>query len=55
VIAHEPPGLHGDPDSLHVLFADGVVAFVEGAQAAKLLGELRAGQNPPPTAQVVRP
>ncbi|QOV91967.1 hypothetical protein [Humisphaera borealis] len=55
VLAYEPPGLHGDPEGFHVLFADGAVVFATKERATKLIAELKAGQNPPPTAQAVKP
>jgi hypothetical protein len=53
VIAYEPLKHHGD--GIHVLFADGKIVFVEKTLAAQLIGEMRAGQNPPPAAQTIRP
>lgn len=55
VIAYEQPGSHGDAGGLHVLFADGSVVFAEKEQARSLLAELQSGQNPPPTADSLRP
>jgi prepilin-type processing-associated H-X9-DG protein len=45
VVAYEPLSLHGD--GIHVLFADGRVAFVPPAQAKQLIADLKAGKNPP--------
>jgi prepilin-type processing-associated H-X9-DG protein len=45
VVAYEPPGHHGD--GIHVLFADGRVAFVLQPQARQLIADLKAGKNPP--------
>jgi hypothetical protein len=53
VIAYEPLKHHGD--GIHVLFADGKILFVEKTLAAQLIGEMKAGQNPPPAAQTIRP
>jgi hypothetical protein len=53
-LAYEPPGLHGEPEAFHILFADGVVLYAEKGQAAKILAELQTGQNPPPTAQMIK-
>jgi hypothetical protein len=54
VLAYEVPGHHGDAGGVHVLFADGTVVFADKDQAAALLAELAAGQNPPPAAALVR-
>ena len=53
VLAHESPGHHSD--GIHVLFLDGTVAFVHKSQAAQLIAEIKAGQNPSPTATAARP
>jgi len=55
VLAYEPPGLHGDAESFHLLFADGTVVFARKEQANQILSELKSGQNPPPTSAAVRP
>lgn len=55
VLAYEPAGLHGDPEGFHVLFADGAVVFATKDAASRLREELIAGQNPPPTARVLKP
>jgi prepilin-type processing-associated H-X9-DG protein len=48
VLAYEPPG-HHDNGGINVLFCDGHVEFISGAQVAKIVAELNAGQNPPPS------
>ena len=45
VIAYEPLGHHGD--GIHVLFADGHIAYVTMPQAKQLIADLQAGKNPP--------
>ena len=45
VIAYEPLGHHGE--GIHVLFADGHVAYVTMPQAKQLIADLQAGKNPP--------
>ena len=44
VVAYEPPTHHGD--GIHVLFADGHVAFVPQPKAKQLIADLQAGKNP---------
>jgi hypothetical protein len=50
VLVYEQPGHHGAENGIHVLFADGMVVFVDREVAIALIGELKAGQNPPPSA-----
>lgn len=52
VIAYEPVSDHGD--GAHVLFGDGTVVFCNPQQAAQLIAEVSAAQNPPPSAAAVR-
>ena len=44
VVAYEPLSHHGD--GIHVLFADGHVAFVPLPDAKRLIADLKAGKNP---------
>ena len=48
VLAYEPPG-HHDNGGINLLFCDGHVEFVTGAAVPKIVAELTAGQNPPPS------
>jgi len=48
VLAYEPPG-HHDNGAINVLFCDGHVEFLTGATVPKIVAELAAGQNPPPS------
>lgn len=47
VLMYEPMSNHGD--GFHILFADGHAEFLTGSTAQKVLAELQAGQNPPPS------
>lgn len=53
VLAYESAGHHSD--GIHVLFLDGMVAFVNKSQVGQLIAEINAGQNPSPTATAARP
>jgi prepilin-type processing-associated H-X9-DG protein len=48
VLAYEPPG-HHDNGGINVLFCDGHVEFLTGVTVPKIVAELTAGQNPPPS------
>lgn len=48
VIAYEPMSDHSN-DGSNVLFGDGHVEFVGKSQMAKLIADLQAGRNPPPS------
>jgi hypothetical protein len=52
VIAYEPVANHGRAPKAYaaVLFNDGHVALIPAAALAKMVQELAAGQNPPPSA-----
>jgi uncharacterized membrane protein len=52
ILAYESPD-HHDGD-MHVLFADGQIVLCTKPQAAQLLAELNAGQNPPLSAGGMR-
>lgn len=48
VVAYEPPANHRN-DGMNVLYADGHVDWVGRNVAPKVISELEAGQNPPPS------
>lgn len=48
VVLYEPPGNHR-PDGGNFLFADGHVEFLPKPRAQKIIAEIQAGQNPPPS------
>ncbi|HEY8667007.1 MAG TPA: H-X9-DG-CTERM domain-containing protein [Tepidisphaeraceae bacterium] len=50
IVAYEPLANHGGANS-NVLFADGHVAFIPAATMNRILAELAAGRNPPPSAR----
>ncbi|HEY8669121.1 MAG TPA: hypothetical protein VIL86_20900 [Tepidisphaeraceae bacterium] len=50
VLVYEPLANHSNAGS-NVLFGDGRVSFIPAASMKKILAELAAGQNPPPSAK----
>jgi prepilin-type processing-associated H-X9-DG protein len=48
VVLYEPLTTHRN-DGTNVLFADGHVDWIPAAQATKMVAEVQAGQNPPPS------